>query len=570
MPYGPSGRRNRRRGTIIPLLAICTVALFGFIALAVDLGVLMVARTECQNAADTAALTGARTLDNRPSGSASYYNNRTLAEVNARKAVTQNVNMNKPFKDSTTLDPTTDIESFKIGLYDYDTSAGRFYTSFPASRPAGKSWSATEVVVRIQQETFFARVFGINTMPVAARAVAVHRPRDIALVLDHSGSMANGTKFNWALTTWQSAGMLNPDNMYPKFGNYSRYEVDGYQKSNPNADPWSWTATGRPHPLTQNVGYDDTTYGNFYAPNNFTVKTPGGPSMVRDFFYDPANLGNPATPATPLTVSGGVPNLRRAFHQWSPAESGGNPTSYTPPTYDFGGYDAFDTTGTSGAVPAPANFDLQGDLPIPYVGDKWPRKRGAAAPNPVTAASWDARATNGAAVNLAEYLGWSALYSTGTSLANKNQPPVRTNQAYQVPGDQINTFQSSVPTGTTVGNYLTSDTELEKYSPYNSAYNALVASNGISTTASAGYAQYPRTGLPAANDKKLPETVSKRSYRIDWSDFRDATWERYGYDLDVAHYIANRNNGLTSTATQQWDPRWDAGKAKADAVCGVG
>ena len=58
--------RSTRRGSIVPMLAVCVTALFMFVALAVDLGMLMVARTEFQNAADTGALTGTRNLDNKP------------------------------------------------------------------------------------------------------------------------------------------------------------------------------------------------------------------------------------------------------------------------------------------------------------------------------------------------------------------------------------------------------------------------------------------------------------------------------------------------------------------------
>src|SRR5262249_23488570 len=36
------------------------------------------------------------------------------------------------------------------------------------------------------------------------------------------------------------------------------------------------------------------------------------------------------------------------------------------------------------------------------------------------------------------------------------------------------------------------------------------------------------------------------------SDFRDATWERYGYDLDVNTYITKRN----TFGSTNWDPRW--------------
>ena len=53
----PTGRR-RRNGSMLPLLAVSIISLFAFVALAVDLGMLAVSRTQCQNAADAAALTG--------------------------------------------------------------------------------------------------------------------------------------------------------------------------------------------------------------------------------------------------------------------------------------------------------------------------------------------------------------------------------------------------------------------------------------------------------------------------------------------------------------------------------
>ena len=53
---------SARRGAIVPYVAISLVALCGFIALAIDLGMVMVAKTQAQNAADAAAFAGARTL----------------------------------------------------------------------------------------------------------------------------------------------------------------------------------------------------------------------------------------------------------------------------------------------------------------------------------------------------------------------------------------------------------------------------------------------------------------------------------------------------------------------------
>jgi Flp pilus assembly protein TadG len=58
--------RSRRRGSILPLMVISLVALCGCVALAVDVGLILAARTQCQNAADAAALAGTRALDGAP------------------------------------------------------------------------------------------------------------------------------------------------------------------------------------------------------------------------------------------------------------------------------------------------------------------------------------------------------------------------------------------------------------------------------------------------------------------------------------------------------------------------
>ena len=59
-------------GNHLSLLALSMVALLGFLALAIDIGMLAIAKTQAQNAADLAALTAARTLNGN---STNTYNN---------------------------------------------------------------------------------------------------------------------------------------------------------------------------------------------------------------------------------------------------------------------------------------------------------------------------------------------------------------------------------------------------------------------------------------------------------------------------------------------------------------
>ena len=80
-------RWDRRQGSIVPLLAITIVALVGFLALAIDLGILVMAKTQAQNAADLAALTAARTL--KGNSTVSAYNN-VAATANAQANLTSN------------------------------------------------------------------------------------------------------------------------------------------------------------------------------------------------------------------------------------------------------------------------------------------------------------------------------------------------------------------------------------------------------------------------------------------------------------------------------------------------
>ena len=124
--------RSPRRGTVLPLFVVSVIGLCGFVALAVDLGMLAVSRTECQNAADAAAMAGARTLNNKP-GVAD--GNRPAALAQAGATVGANYHL------STAFDPGQ-VQSVRAGQYTYDTTTQRFVVSYPATLPAGQTWSA--------------------------------------------------------------------------------------------------------------------------------------------------------------------------------------------------------------------------------------------------------------------------------------------------------------------------------------------------------------------------------------------------------------------------------------------
>src|SRR3954465_5683308 len=109
---------TRRDGAVLPLVTVCLVGLVGFVALAIDVGMVAVARTQAPGAADVAALAGARTLDGK-----TVNNNRFNAEAEAVEAATSNSILATP------ITPTEGTVA-TAGVYRYDTGLQRFRTDF--------------------------------------------------------------------------------------------------------------------------------------------------------------------------------------------------------------------------------------------------------------------------------------------------------------------------------------------------------------------------------------------------------------------------------------------------------
>ena len=345
--------RRTRPGTALPLVGVCLIGLIAFVGLAVDLGMLAVARTQAQNAADVAALTGTRTLNNKPTA---VRNDLAAAVANAKAAATSNPHLSGTFT-------AAEVSKIEAGQYLYDPATQTFrvpawtdVTNAQAASPPGGSWTAMQVTIATSEPTFFMKALGVTAMPGGARAVAVYRPRDVAFVLDMTGSMGYSCTFNTGVV--QDATMnnqsLNPDDLYPTFGHYQATQSKLYAAAN-----------------------QANSSGEAFPRNNYCIATPGGPPMIRGFYFDPANVANPAAPAFPVTSN--PAQLRNAFHRWGPPESGGNSTTYTPPVYDFAGYDPLDTGPTAkGPTPAPYGFrTMTDDAGIPYAGDRWRRADGS-------------------------------------------------------------------------------------------------------------------------------------------------------------------------------------------------
>ena len=127
-----------RRGSVMVIVAVSTAALMGLMALGIDLGALFNARSEAQRAADAAALAGASAFLDVDQSSVVR-----TAESRARDYATENEIRNAPIAES-------DVSVW----VDTDSATVRALV-----RRAGVS-------------TWFARLFGIDSVDIGAEATA--------------------------------------------------------------------------------------------------------------------------------------------------------------------------------------------------------------------------------------------------------------------------------------------------------------------------------------------------------------------------------------------------------------
>ncbi len=191
--------------------------MLGMIAFAVDLGYLSLVRTQLQATADSAALAGAGTM------------NSTRADMIA--AAQSFAVRNKVAGRAAEL-PTNDVEP---GIWD---STVRTFT------PSEQLGNAVRVTVRTSESTggetplFFGKVFGRSSMAQQASAIATANPRDIAFVIDISGSMNDDTDPNntasidsrYAAAGFPTIGTDLLNQVYADFGYPVTYPTEPKQR----------------------------------------------------------------------------------------------------------------------------------------------------------------------------------------------------------------------------------------------------------------------------------------------------------------------------------------------------
>ncbi len=270
----------KRMGSVLPMVVISLVALLGFVALAIDVGMLLVSKTECQHAADCAATAGARTLN----GDVSANNNYAAAGPKVMEAAPACSVLTKPVVAASV--------KYEIGYYTYDRNARKFGVFLPSSgqtMSSNDNWSLVRAQVSATNPSAFAKVFGAMSLSTTAVATAVHRPRDICIIMDFSGSMSFDSLLGGTYYGTRSQS-LNPDDIYPRFGHYAGFNPD----------------------LVSPVVRSD---GEVLGLSNTAVDTAAGTAIVNDF-YQNALGGTPVAAFTAAldtfqTAPDGDPPLRQ-------------------------------------------------------------------------------------------------------------------------------------------------------------------------------------------------------------------------------------------------------------------
>jgi hypothetical protein len=155
---------REQRGQVIALVVVALVPLLGMVGLAIDVGYAYYSQRTLQSSADAAALAGASQLPDA-SGASSLAGQYGATAGNKNAIASSGI---------------TGVQQ---------TISEKCVTSLPGCAPD----NAVVVDESGNASTFFLRLFGVNQLPIHARATAcgpcADRPADIVAVFDRTGSM---------------------------------------------------------------------------------------------------------------------------------------------------------------------------------------------------------------------------------------------------------------------------------------------------------------------------------------------------------------------------------------------
>lgn len=175
---------SNRRGAMLPLIAVAIIILLVAAALGIDIAMMHVARSELRTATDAAAKAAIETLG------------REQNQARAVDAALRIARENRVAGTSLELDRSKVVFGIATpngsGRFDFRPGAGAFGDPINAVEVTGERTAGSPSG---PVSLMFGKFFGVSSFEPRTTAVAARSERDIALVLDVSGSMADFGRF---------------------------------------------------------------------------------------------------------------------------------------------------------------------------------------------------------------------------------------------------------------------------------------------------------------------------------------------------------------------------------------
>ncbi len=184
----------RRRGAFIVLSAFCLIACFAFVSMAVDIGYLVLTKTEMQNAVDSAAIAAAQEITEAIKTAPDDVEDITLhAETAAREVARQIAELNETYinKDVDVIFGARSLNE-DTGEYEVTWNAHPSNVVKVIARRDNEDTSAPDGKLSL----FFSGVTGDRYAKLQTEAIAYVEARDIVVVHDFSRSMNFDSYFN--------------------------------------------------------------------------------------------------------------------------------------------------------------------------------------------------------------------------------------------------------------------------------------------------------------------------------------------------------------------------------------
>lgn len=286
------GKKHPRRGNVVLLAAVMMVFLFGMVALGLDLGYIFKIQGDLDRAVDSAVLAGAGLLVEgqaqaqdqifsylalNPVGKPIIVDDAKLTELKAWYETRQNQFLVDESGNVVVDENGDPVKLLDLTIGRWDPNGGPDgkgavdpyeEDGSPVERPSVIGLS----VVQDQHPFFFAKVFGKKYFDVKSEAVAMYQPRDIAVVLDYSGSMNDDSELQSIDDLGSNTVLANLRQIYedlgsPTYGNmqwepvYISSTNDSYVKSQLGLDGVSY-----PYPGGSWNEYINYVQSSFYQP----------------------------------------------------------------------------------------------------------------------------------------------------------------------------------------------------------------------------------------------------------------------------------------------------------------